>query len=193
MDKCTRAIPTVHEVEAELQRVQYQERYRRTLRSTLCILISVAAVIVLISALVLPVFRTHGTGMYPTLEDGQLVVVWRTAPIAHGDVVCFYYNNKVLIKRVIAVGGDTVDINWKGEVTVNGKPLEEPYLKETAFGECNISLPYVVPPDRLFVMGDNRGTSVDSRHIEVGCVSAEQIIGKLLWRIWPPEAVSAIH
>lgn len=184
--------PTEQEIKEELKRVKYQNSYVRSLKSTFSILISVIAAFLLISNLVLPVFRTYGNAMEPTLKEGQLVAALRTDNVKSGDIICFYYNNKVLIKRVIAIGGDTVDIDWHGTVSVNGVVIEEPYLTKNAFGECNVSLPFKVPQSKVFVMGDNRSVSIDSRHTEVGCISQEQIIGKLILRIWPLNAISAV-
>lgn len=183
-------IPTPEVVEAELSRVRYREAYARTLRSTFCALLSIAAAIVLLSALVLPVFRVNGTDMNPTLTTGELVVTLRKAQVKPGDVIAFYYNNKVQIKRVIAVGGDVVSVDAYGQVTVNDQPLDEPYLTDKAYGECNITYPYRVSDGKIFVMGDHRSVSIDSRHTEVGCVAQEQIIGKVILRVWP---FSAIH
>ena len=185
-------IPTEQEIKTEIKRLEYREKYFRTLKSTFLTIISVIAAFFLISTLVLPVFRTYGDAMQPTLNEGQLVVTLRTTKVKSGDLICFYYNNKVLIKRVIAVGGDTVNIDWHGNVSVNDVKLDEPYITEKAFGECNVSLPFKVPLSKVFVMGDNRSASVDSRHTEVGCISQEQIIGKLILRIWPLGDISVV-
>ena len=185
-------IPTEQEIKTEIKRLEYREKYFRTLKSTFLTIISVIAAFFLISTLVLPVFRTYGDAMQPTLKEGQLVVTLRTTKVKSGDLICFYYNNKVLIKRVIAVGGDTVNIDWHGNVSVNYVKLDEPYITEKAFGECNVSLPFKVPLSKVFVMGDNRSASVDSRHTEVGCISQEQIIGKLILRIWPLGDISVV-
>jgi signal peptidase I len=185
-------IPTEQEIKTEIKRLEYREKYFRTLKSTFLTIISVIAAFFLISTLVLPVFRTYGDAMQPTLKEGQLAVTLRTTKVKSGDLICFYYNNKVLIKRVIAVGGDTVNIDWHGNVSVNDVKLDEPYITEKAFGECNVSLPFKVPLNKVFVMGDNRSASVDSRHTEVGCISQEQIIGKLILRIWPLGDISVV-
>ena len=185
-------IPTEQEIKTEIKRLEYREKYFRTLKSTFLTIISVIAAFFLISTLVLPVFRTYGDAMQPTLKEGQLVITLRTTKVKSGDLICFYYNNKVLIKRVIAVGGDTVNIDWHGNVSVNDVKLDEPYITEKAFGECNVSLPFKVPLSKVFVMGDNRSASVDSRHTEVGCISQEQIIGKLILRIWPLGDISVV-
>lgn len=177
--------PTVEELERELQRENYKKRYRRVLKSTIYTLITVAAAAVLIAVLYLPVLRIYGHSMRPGLEAGDIVVSVKTSELKTGEVVAFYYNNKILVKRVIAGPGDWVDIEENGDVYVNQKKIEEPYLSEKALGDCNIELPYQVPDERFFLMGDHRSASVDSRNTAVGCVAEEQIVGRLVFRIWP--------
>ena len=163
-----------------------------TLRSTIFSLVCVAAVAVLVATLYLPVLQTYGTSMAPTLDDGDIVVSLKTGQLETGDVVAFYYNNRILVKRVIAGSGDWVDIREDGAVFVNGEELDEPYVSEQSKGSCNIDLPYQVPDGRWFVMGDHRAVSVDSRDRAVGCVSEEQIVGRLTYRIWPLNHMSPI-
>lgn len=185
--------PTVAELEKELKRVRYKENYGKTLRSTLFALITVAAIAVLIATLVLPVFRIYGSSMTPSMQDGDLIVALKSSNFQQGEVIAFYYNNKILVKRVIATSGQWVDIDAQGNVSVDGVPLDEPYLEEKAFGECNIALPFQVPEGRVFVMGDHRSISIDSRNTAVGCVSEEQIVGKLILRFWPFDAFGKIE
>ena len=175
-----------------MKRVRYRQRYRGVLRSTIYTLITVAAVAVLVATLLMPVLQIFGSSMTPTLEDGEIVLSLKTSDFQHGDVVAFYYNNKILVKRVIAVSGEWVDITPEGDVSVNGKLLDEPYLDEKSLGDCNIELPYQVPESRIFVMGDHRSVSVDSRNTGVGCVAEEQIVGKLMFRIWPLDTMERI-
>ena len=177
--------PSVEELERELKRVRYKDTYGKTLRSTVYALITVAAVAVLVATLLLPVLQIYGSSMTPTLEDGEIVISLKGSEFGKHDVVAFYYNNKILVKRVIARAGEWVDIDEEGNVTVNGELLDEPYVQDKALGECDIELPYQVPEGRLFVMGDHRSVSVDSRSSAVGCVAEEQIVGKLVFRIWP--------
>lgn len=178
--------PSVEALEAELSRVNYKRRYNVVLKSTLYTLITVAAVAVLVATLWLPVLQIYGSSMTPTLQDGEIVFSLKTADLEQGDIVAFYYNNKILVKRVIAGPGEWVDINAEnGNVFVNNILLEEPYLAEKSFGDADIDLPYQVPDGKIFVMGDHRSTSVDSRHIAVGCVAEEQIVGKIIFRVWP--------
>ena len=183
-------LPTSQQLEAELQRVKYRKRYRSVLRSTVYTLITVAALAVLVATLLLPVLQIYGSSMTPTLTDGDIVLTVKTTEFKTGDVVAFYYNNKILVKRVIAQAGEGVDITPEGDVYV-GKTsgqmvlLDEPYLLEKALGDCNIELPYQVPESRVFVMGDHRSLSVDSRNTAVGCVAEEQLVGKLVFRVWP--------
>ena len=147
-------------------------------------MITVAAVAVLVAVLLLPVLRIYGSSMNPTLTEEDIVVSLKSNEFKTGDIIAFYYNNKILVKRVIANPGDWVDIDKEGNVYVNNEKLEEPYLQTKALGDCNIKLPYQVPESR-FVMGDNRDVSVDSRNTSVGCVAEEQIVGKIVFCIWP--------
>ncbi len=178
-------LPTSEQIEQERKRLRYKSRYSRTLKSTIAILIVVAAAAVLVATLWMPVLRIYGTSMVPTLEDGQIVVSVKSSNFELGDIVAFYQGNKLLIKRYIAGAADWVDIDTDGNVSVNGTILDEPYIAEKAYGDTNIELPYQVPDKRYFLMGDNRDVSVDSRNTAVGCVSDEQIVGKVIFRIWP--------
>ena len=178
-------VPTVQELQSELNRVRYKRRYRSVLRSTIYTLVTVAAIAVLVATLWLPVLQIYGSSMTPTLQDGEIVFSVKTSDFAPGDIVAFYYNNKILIKRVICGPADWVNIDGDGTVYVNGTVLDEPYLAEKALGDCNIELPYQVPDGKVFVMGDHRSTSVDSRNTAVGCVAQEQLVGKIIFRIWP--------
>ena len=177
--------PTVEQLEQELKRETYRRRYNRVLRSTIYTLITVAAAAVLVATLFLPVLRIYGSSMTPTMADGDIVVSVKGGSFTRGDIIAFWFNNKILVKRVIANPGEWVDIDAEGNVSINGEPLDEPYLTEKALGECDIELPYQVPDGRLFVMGDHRSTSSDSRSSAVGCVAEEQIVGKLVLRVWP--------
>ena len=178
-------LPSTAQLEAELGRVTYGRRYRTVLKSTIYTLITVAAIAILVATLWLPVLQIYGSSMAPTLQDGDIVVSVKTSELAKGDVIAFYYNNKILVKRVIASSGDWVDMDESGTVYINQAPLEEPYLTEKAYGDTDIELPYQVPDGRIFVMGDHRSTSVDSRNTAVGCVAQEQIVGRIIFRVWP--------
>ena len=178
-------LPSTGQLEAELNRVIYAKNYRTVLRGTIYTLITVAAIAVLVAVLLLPVLRIYGSSMNPTLKEEDIVLSIKGSEFETGDIVAFYYNNKILVKRVIANPGDWVDIDKDGNVYVNNPALEEPYLDVKAFGDCNIKLPYQVPESRIFVMGDNRDVSVDSRNTSVGCVAQEQVVGKIVFCIWP--------
>lgn len=177
--------PSVEQLAAELKRVKYRSRYRAVLRSTLYMLIVVAAVAVLVATIWMPVLQIYGGSMTPTLNEGDIVVSVKGSDFEPGGLVAFYLGNKILVKRCIAGPGQWVDIDESGNVYVDKKLLEEPYLTEKALGECDIALPYQVPESRYFCVGDHRSTSVDSRNTAVGCVSDEQIVGKIMFRVWP--------
>ncbi len=172
--------------------MKYWRRYRRIMGRVIASLAVVAAAAVLVSMLWLPVMRITGASMSPTVSDGELVVAVKTRNFEAGDIIAFYYNNKILIKRVIASAGDWVDIDEDGNVSLNNVPLEEPYLREKSLGECNIVLPFQVPDGRVFVMGDDRAVSLDSRTTTVGTVAQEQILGRVLFRVWPVSRMGEI-
>ena len=178
-------MPSTQQLEAELNRVKYRSRYRSGFRRTVYTLITVAAVSILVATLWLPVLQIYGSSMTPTLQDGEIIFSVKTSEFEPGEIVAFYYNNKILVKRVICGPGDWIDIDEDGTAYVNEVRLEEPYLTEKTLGDCNIDLPFQVPDGKVFVMGDHRSTSVDSRNTAVGCVAQEQIVGKIIFRIWP--------
>lgn len=185
--------PTTQQLETELSRLRYRRRYRSVLRSTVYTLITVAAVSVLVATLWLPVLQIFGSSMTPTLHNGEIVFSMKTADFQQGDIVAFYYNNKILVKRMVAGPGDWFDMDADGTVYINNKKISEPYLTEAAYGETNIELPYQVPDGKIFVLGDHRATSVDSRNTAVGCVAQEQVVGKIIFRIWPIDQFGIIH
>ena len=175
----------MEQLTAELEREKYKRRYKRVLRSTVYTLIVVAAAAVLVATIWMPVLQIYGASMAPTLDEGDIVISVKGSDFEPGDLVAFYMGNKILVKRCIAGPGQWVDIDADGNVYVDGKLLDEPYLTEKALGDCDIELPYQVPDNRYFCMGDHRSTSVDSRSTTVGCVSDEQIVGKIVFRVWP--------
>ena len=178
-------LPSLEQLTAELEREKYKRRYKRVLRSTIYTLIVVAAVAVLVATIWMPVLQIYGASMTPTLDEGDIVISVKGSDFEPGDLVAFYMGNKILVKRCIAGPGQWVDIDADGNVYVDGKLLDEPYLTEKALGDCDIEFPYQVPDNRYFCMGDHRSTSVDSRSTTVGCVSDEQIVGKIVFRVWP--------
>lgn len=185
-------IPSLEALEREIKRVNYKKKYRHTIRTTIYILITVAAAGVLIATLLLPVLKIYGSSMSPTLKEGTIVAALKTTKIKNGDAIAFYYNNKILTKRVIAGPGGWVNITDDGTVFVDDKELKEPYITEKALGDCNIELPYQVPEGRFFVMGDHRSASIDSRNTAVGCVAEEFIVGRLIFTIWPFDEIGVI-
>lgn len=186
-------MPSNEQLEAELKRVKYKSRYRSVLSSTIYTLIVVAAAAILVATLWLPVLQIYGNSMTPTLQDGEIIFSVKTSEFEPGDIAAFYYNNKILVKRVICGPGDWINIDEDGTVYINEVRLDEPYLAEKALGECDISLPFQVPEGRWFVMGDHRSTSVDSRSTAVGCVSDEQMVGKIIFRVWPLNRLSHVE
>ncbi len=186
-------LPQVGQLKKELKRVRYRQRYRSVIRSTIYILLAVAAVAVLVATLLLPVLRIYGSSMSPSLYEGDIVVSVKGMDFDRGDIISFYYNNKVLVKRVIAFEGEWVNLDEDGNVYINGEPLDEPYVAEKALGECDIKLPYQVPDGRVFVIGDHRATSVDSRTTTVGCVAEEQVVGRIVYRVWPMDLFGPVE
>lgn len=178
-------LPEISQLQAELNRIKYRSRYRRVLRSTIYTLVVVAAAAVLVATIWMPVLQIYGSSMTPTLDEGNILVSIKGANFEPGDLVAFYLGNKILVKRCIAGPGQWVDIDEDGNVYVDGELLDEPYLTEKSLGDCDIELPYQVPDNRWFCMGDHRSTSVDSRHSGVGCILEEQIVGKIVFRVWP--------
>ena len=178
-------LPAMEQLTAELEREKYMMRYNRALTSTIYTLIVVAAAAVLVATIWMPVLQIYGASMVPTLDEGDIVISVKGSDFEPGDLVAFYMGNKILVKRCIAGPGQWVDIDAGGNVYVDGKLLDEPYLTEKALGDCDIEFPYQVPDNRYFCMGDHRSTSVDSRSTTVGCVSDEQIVGKIVFRVWP--------
>ena len=173
--------------------MKYRQRYKTVLKSTVYTLITVAAIAVLVATLWLPVLQIYGSSMTPTLYDGEIIFSVKTSDFTQGDIIAFYYNNKILVKRVIAGAGQWVDIDEKGNVYIDGEAIVEPYLEEKALGDTNIELPYQVPDAKFFVMGDHRSTSADSRNTAVGCVSQEQVVGKIVFRVWPLNRMGSVE
>ena len=177
--------PSSDDIKRERDREKYKKRYNRTLRSTVVVLITAAALAVLVATLWLPVLQIYGSSMVPTLQEGEIVVSVKERDFQQGDVIAFYYGNKLLVKRYIAGPGSWVDIQEDGTILVDGVALEEPYVTDKAFGICDLELPYQVPDAKYFLVGDHRTTSVDSRHSSVGCIAEDQIVGKIVYRVWP--------
>ena len=186
------SLPTAQQLEAEILREKYNRKYKQVLRSTMYSLVVVAAVAVLIATLALPVLQISGSSMEPTLNDEEIVILLKTPEMKHGELCCFSYQNKLLIKRVIGKPGDKINIDENGIVYVNDKRLDEPYITEAALGECDITFPCYVSENHYFVLGDQRSTSIDSRSSVIGLVSEDYIIGKIFFRIWPMENIGKV-
>lgn len=184
-------IPSLAEIQQERKRIRRGMRYRQSLRSTVSVLV-VAAVAVLITTLFLPILQISGDSMYPTLTHNEIVVLLKTRDYQRGDLIGFYYQGKILLKRVIALPEDEVVIDSDGNVYVNAQLLEEPYVTDKSLGDCDLEFPYKVPGTGYFVMGDRRSNSVDSRNSMVGTVSPDDIIGKVFLRVWPFDRLGLI-
>lgn len=182
-------VPTLNldyeEIEEEISSITYKKKYFRTIKSTISILIVAAAIGILIANLFMPVLRIRGESMEPTLQEGDIVITIKNSDFEEGDVVAFYYGNKILVKRYIAGPGSWVNVKVDGTVMVDGQELEEPYIDDKSYGDANIKFPYQVPDGRYFLMGDQRSASLDSRHTAIGCIDEDQIVGKVVFRLWP--------
>lgn len=186
-------LPTASQIEAEILREKYNRKYKQVLRSTIYSLIVVAAVAVLIATLAFPVLQISGSSMEPTLNDEEIVVLLKTTNMKKGELCCFSYQNKLLIKRVIGLPGDKIFIDENGKVYVNEMPIDEPYITDRALGECDITFPCYVTDNHYFVLGDHRSSSIDSRSSVIGLVSEEYIVGKIFFRVWPFDSVGLVR
>lgn len=183
---------SVQELENELKRENYHSKYFKILTSTIYALIIVAAVAAIVATLIMPVLQISGSSMTPTFQEGEIVFSIKTKNLKPGDIIAFYHGNKILVKRVIAGAGSWVNITIDGDVYVNGELLEENYIQEKMLGETNITYPYQVPDGSWFVLGDHREVSIDSRNSEIGCIKQEDIVGKIIFRVWPLKRIGKI-
>lgn len=178
------AVPSAEQVESALNRIRYRRRFLRGLLNTTAVVVVVAAAAVLISTLCMPVIQVSGDSMSPTLNDGDILVTLNTDRVSYGDLCCVSWQNKMLLKRVIGRAGDIISIEPDGTVLRNGEQLEEPYVIEKSLGDCDINFPYEVPDRKIFILGDNRTLSVDSRNADIGSIGEDQIVSKVLFRLW---------
>ena len=193
MNETEFSFPSVEQLERELKKEQRRHGVGLFFRVVLVFLLVAAVLAVIAVLLIFPVIRISGSSMAETLEDGDIVILLNDHAYESGDVIGFHYNNSILIKRVIAVAGDWVDLSPGGDVYVNGILLDEPYVSEKSVGDCNIKLPLQIPDGCCFVMGDQRAVSVDSRNTSLGCVSDDMVAGRLFLRIWPLEKIGAFN
>ena len=183
---------TITQIEQELKKEKFKSRYVKVLMSTVYTLIIVASVAALIATLIMPVLQISGSSMNPTLHEGEIVLSVKTKKFDTGDIIAFYHGNKILVKRVIAKSGNWVNIDEDGNVYVNEKLLDEPYIKEKNLGQTDIEFPYQVPEGSYFILGDDRATSIDSRNSTIGCVNEEDIIGKVIFKVWPIKRIGLV-
>ncbi len=168
------------------------ENARHPFLNGMIILAAATATVILLETLLLPVLQIFGSSMVPTVYDGEFVVAMRHVVPKRGDIIAFYSGDKILVKRVIGLPGEQISMDKWGRVYIDGELLDEPYLEKTAVGGCDIGFPCRVPEEAVFVMGDNREVSMDSRNSAVGCVQRGQFIGKLIFRIWPLSAIGMV-
>lgn len=192
MSEERRNLPTTAQLEQELKRLRYQERFAKAVRSTFGSMLVAFAAAVIVSSMLLPVLRVTGTSMTPTLKNDEVLLCSKISSVEKGDIIAFYYNNKVLLKRVIGTAGDVITMSDDGTISINGNVLDEPYVNELSRGECDIEFPYQVPENRIFVMGDHRAVSIDSRSTSVGCIAEENVVGEVFLKIWPLSSIERL-
>lgn len=191
-EKITYKDLTVENLERELHRENYKHSFSRLLRSTIYVLIIIVAVASVGATLFMPVIEITDSSMKPLVEDGDIVLTIKSSSFKTGDVVAFYYGNKILIKRVIGVKGDFVNIDKDGIVYVNGEELKEDYVKEFLKGESDIKYPVQVSDNSIFVLSDERNVLTDSRSENIGTIKKENIIGKVIFKVWPIKKIKKI-
>lgn len=186
-------IPSIPALKEELMREKIKREFRRAILNMAGVLIVAAALTALMATRIFVLVQINGSSMKPTLNEDEVIILRQTKAVEKGDIVGFYYGGKILLKRVMAGAGDEVDIDREGNVSVNGERIDEPYLKEKTLGKCDLEFPYEVPEGAIFVLGDNRAISMDSRIKSIGCVESDQIVGKVVFRMWPMACMGIMH
>mgnify|MGYP002509770300 FL=1 len=193
MDKEDVKIPPIEFLREELVREEARYSFRKTLWNIAVLLTAAAAVTALVTTRLFVLIQINGSSMAPTLVNGEIIFLRQTKKVEPGDMIGFYYGGRILLKRVIGIGGDQIEIDSEGNVYVNGGMIDEPYLAEKSPGKCDLEFPCEVPEGMVFVLGDNRAISVDSRIRSIGCVEENQIVGKTAFRVWPPDRMGVMR
>ncbi len=193
MDKEDVKIPPIEFLREELVREEARYSFRKTLWNIAVLLTAAAAVTALVTTRLFVLIQINGSSMAPTLVNGEIIFLRQTKKVETGDMIGFYYGGRILLKRVIGSGGDQIEIDSEGNVYVNGGMIDEPYLAEKSPGKCDLEFPCEVPEGMVFVLGDNRAISIDSRIRSIGCVEENQIVGKTAFRVWPPDRMGVMR
>lgn len=186
-------LPTTKQLEQELKREKYNSRYKKILKNSFYILLLVVAISTLVATFLFPVLQIYGKSMEPTLSEKDIVITLKSSSYKKGDIIAFYYNNHILVKRIIATSSEWITIDEEGNIFVNNKLINEPYIIKKSFGKSDIEFPYQVKEGTYFVLGDERTTSIDSRNSLIGTISNEEIIGKIIFKVWPINKFSLIN
>ena len=171
------------DIEKALKAQKKKDATIRWLIITAALLVAAAVVVIVLIKTVFPIIRIEGSSMEQTFYQNELLLASKNGKISRGDIIVFDYEGKTVIKRVIAVAGDTVDMDEDGNVSVNGELLDESYVYEKSIEPCEIEFPLTVGPGCVFVLGDHRAVSIDSRTF--GCIKLESVTGKVILQMFP--------